>query len=295
MKDRLLAVVVFLLSLGAGKFLVSCFFWEENPVSVAAFPPVTAPELHRPTQSAGSPVPAVGNSPVVSEHIAWERKIWLLEPVRFPEAFKSEVASAKSSERLFRLMAIWQERDLDGFIAWARTQPDSMMLPLAGHQIGMSHSLLTAATRKDPEFAWQLAAETSANSHSADGSRGNVIGLLIRQDPSAARIFVRKHRDEIEAFGQGNIGWFGLDPQKALPVAMELAPGAVRSSIVAELARYYANRADAVSVAREWFQSLPHEHQKEVSKLAEGKSFYYRISETHRQRLREVWPAPRDG
>lgn len=293
MKARLLVVLAFLLSLGAGKFLVSRLGVAENPESVAVSTPVTVTELNRPTHPAKSPTRASVPSPVVSEHIAWERKMWLLESDDFPEAFQSEVASAKSSERLFRLMTIWQERDLDGFIAWARKQPDSMMLPLAGHAIGISHSLLTAATLKDPEFAWQLAAGTSANSHFADTSRGNVIGLLFRQDPAAARIFVRKHRDEIEAFRQGNIGWFGLDPQKALSVAMELAPGAVRSSIVAELARYYGERADSVSAAREWFQALPREHQKEVSKLAEGKSFY-RISEIHRQRLKEVWPAPRE-
>ncbi len=293
MKGRLLAVVVFLLCLGAGKFLVSRLRVAENPESVAAFPPSMAPELHRPTQSAGSPDPAAVTSPVVSDHVAWERKMWLLELVRFPEAFQSEVATAKSSERLFRLMAIWQERDLDGFIAWARTQPDTQNLTVAGHPIGISHSLLTAATLQDPEFAWQLAAGMSANSHFADTNRGTVIGLLFRQDPAAARNFVRKHRDEIEAFGQGNIGWYGLDPQKALPVAMELAPGAVRSSIVAELARYFGERADSVSGARVWFQALPLEHQKEVSKLADGESFF-QISETHRQSLKEVWPAPLD-
>jgi hypothetical protein len=293
MKAHLLAMVAFLLSLGAGKFVVSRLVVAVKPDSVAESTPVAAPAHRRPTQPAGSPAPAIGASPVVLEHIAWERKMWTLEPGEFPEVFKFEVATVKTSERLFRLMAIWQERDLDGFIAWAGTQPDSMMLPLAGHAIGMSHSLLTAATRKDPEFAWKLAAQTSANSHSADSNRGIMIGLLFRQDPAAARSFVRKHRDEIEAFGQGNIGWFGLDPQKALPVAMELAPGAVRSSIVAELARYYGERADAVSGAREWFQSLPHEHQKEVSKLADGESFY-QISETHRKRLKEVWAAPSD-
>ena len=292
MKDRLLAVVVFLLSLGAGKFLVSRLGVAENPESVAAFPPVMAPELHRPIQSAGSPVPAAGNSPV-SEHIAWERNMWMLELVRFPEAFKSEVATARSSERLFRLMAIWQVRDLDGFIVWARTQPVTINLSLAGHAIGISHSLLTAATLKDPEFAWQLAAGTSANPHFADTNRGTVIGLLFRQDPAAARSFVRDHRDEIEAFGQGNIGWYGLDPQKALPVAMELAPGAVRSSIVGELARHFGERTDSVSGGGAWFQALPLEHQKEVSKLADGESFY-QISETHRQRLKEAWPAPRE-
>ena len=217
--------------------------------------------------------------------------MWLLKPDNFPEAFQLEVATAKSSERLFRLMAIWQERDLDGFIAWARTQPVTINLTLAGHQIEISHSLLTAATLKDPEFAWQLAAGTSANSHFADTNRGTVIGLLFQQDPAAARIFVHKHRDEIEAFGQGNIGWYGLEPQKALPVAMELTSGSVRSSIVAELARYFGERADSVSEAGEWFQALPLEHQKEVSKLADGESFH-QISETHRQRLKEVWPAP---
>ena len=293
MKDRLLAVVVFLLSLGAGKFLVSRLGVAENPESVAAFTPVTAPELHRPTQSACSPVPAAGAFPVVSDHIAWERKMWLLELVRFPEAFKSEVTTAKSSERLFRLMAIWQERDLDGFIAWARTQPDTQNLTVAGHPIGISHSLLTAATLQDPEFAWQLAAGMSAHSQFADTNRGTVIGLLFRQDPAAARNFVRKHRDEIEAFGQGNIGWYGLDPQKALPVAMELAPGAVRSSIVAELARYFGERADSVSGARVWFQALPREHQKEVGKHVWSDAFDL-ISESHWQRLKEVWPAPLD-
>lgn len=293
MKGRLLPIVAFLLSVGAGKFLVSRVRIADNQPTITASTPVIVTALHTPTQTAKSPTPAPGTSPVVSEHLAWERKMWLLELDDFAEAFTSEVAIAKNSERLFRLMTIWQERDLDGFIAWARTQPDSTMLPLAGHQIGMSHSLLNAAARKDPEFAWRLAAETSANSHSADINRGTVIGLLFRQDPAAARSFVRRHRDEIEAFEQGNIGWYGPDPQKALPVAMELAPGAVRSSIVAELARYYAERADAVSGAKEWFQSLPLEHQKEVSKIADGESFY-RISETHRQKLKEVWTAPSD-
>ena len=291
MKAHLISVTAFLLSMAVGKILLSRLGVVDNPESVAAFPPSMAPELHSPNQPAGSPAPAPGFPSVVSEHIAWERKMWLLEPGHFPETFKSEVATVKRSERLFRLMEIWQERDLDGFIAWARTQPATINLTLAGHQIGISHSLLTAATRKDPEFAWQLAAETSAISHFADTNRGTVIGLLFRQDPAAARSFVRKHRDEIAAFGQGNIGWYGLDPQKALPVAMELAPGAVRSSIVAELARHFGSRADSVSGAREWFQALPLEHQKEVSKLADGNSFY-RISETHRQRLKEVWPAP---
>jgi hypothetical protein len=287
MKTSFLSLTAFLLFLIAGRLLVSGFVDGTN--SNSANKPIAPRGADSRRSGVQACVAAV--SPRLSDQIKWERQMWLLEPERFAKAFETECGTALDSDRPFRLLAIWAQRDPDGLIAWGRVQPDSMFMPLAGHSIGIGHALVSAATRQDPEEAWRLAAAISANNHSVDTNRGFIIGILFGIDPAAARDFVRKHRDEIAAFGQGNIGWHGLEPQEALPVAMELPAGLVRTSIVAEMARFYLERSDASAAARQWFESLPPEHQNEVSKLPGGKLFTP-VPEAHLQKLNDAWPAP---
>ena len=290
MKVLLLSTGGFLLSLAVGKFAVRHFTAEQAASSDAIAAPPAILKLKRPAQTSPLAVRAPAGAATVSDHIPWEKTVWEMDSRGLARRFEEEARTASSSERMFRFLSIWQERDPDGLIAWARTQPVQMMIGNTGEHIDLWHTMLKAASRESPEYAWQLAAETAGNPHFLDVNRGTVIGLLLEQDPQAALAFVKKHREEIAAFSQGNIGWYNHDPQTALPVAMELPPGAVRTSIVKELARYYAERLDAIPAAQEWFRSLPQEHQKEVSQLPYGQAFY-RISETHRQQLKEVWPA----
>ena len=290
MKILLLSTGGFLLSLAVGKFAVQHFPAQKaaSPGAIAAPPAIL--KLKRPAQTSPLAFRAPAEATTMLDHIAWEKTVWEMDSGDLARRFEEEARTASSGERMLRFLSIWQERDPDGLIAWARTKPDEVLVGKTGQQIGLSHTILKAATRKNPEYAWKLAAETAGNSHFLDTHRGLVIGLLLEQDPQAALAFVKKHRTEIAAFSQGNIGWYNHDPQLALPVAMELPPGAVRTSIVAELARYYGERPDAIAAAQEWFQSLPQEHQKEVSKLPYGQALH-RLSETHRQQLKEVWPA----
>ena len=290
MKVLLLSTCGFLLSLAVGKFAVQHF-----PVPQAASPgAIAAPsanlKLKRPAQTSPLGVRALAGAATVSDHIAWEKTVWEMDSRGLARRFQDEARTASSSDRMFRFLSIWQERDPDSLIAWARKQPDQMMIGNTGGQIDLSETILKAASRRNPEHAWKLAREIAGNSHFVDTDRGTIIRLLLEQDPQAALAFVKKHREEIATLSKGNIGWHNQDPQIALPIAMELPPGPARTSIVAELARYYGGRPDAIDAAQEWFYSLPLEHQKEVSQLPFGQAFY-RISETHRQRLKEVWPA----
>ena len=215
--------------------------------------------------------------------------MWQLDVADFPAVFEEECRTAVESERVFRLMQIWQERDLESFLAWGRNQPDSRMLPRAGFGIGILYWVISAACSKSPEFAWKLAKDIAPNSLRADINRGYVIGFLLGSDQKAAQDFVRQHRDEIQGFEQSNMGWYGVDPQKALSVAMEIPPGAVRSSILKELARYYGEKADKIGEAKTWFQSLPTENQEEMRKMVNEETPFYGISETHKIQLREAW------
>lgn len=295
MKSRFVSAAAFLLSLAAGKFLVT---WSlkaniPSPASSASVAPAENPQKLKDRSTVPGSARMPSGASALRSYIAWERKMWQMEPGRLADEFAAEVPTAVNVERLARMLAIWQERDPDGFIHWAEKQPDVVFLPSAGFYFGMSDVLMAAATRKDPEFAWSLAARTSVNPIFADTHRGSVIGSLLRQDPGAARAFIKKHQNEIAAFGSGSTGWYGLDPQKVTPAAMELPAGPVRTSIIRELARYYGSRADTVAAAGEWFRSLPAEHRREVSKLPAGGSFY-RISSTHQQKLTEVWTVSED-
>lgn len=297
MKSRLISAAAFLLSLAAGKCLVSWSMAAKNPPP-APHAPVTAAgiaqRLHDRSAAPGSAGTPADTS-TLRGYIAWERKMWNLEPDRLGDEFAAEVPNAVSGERLHRLLAIWEERDFDGFVKWARKQRDTVFLPSAGFYFGISDALIAAATRKDPEFAWKLASGAAVNPAFTNQHRGGVIGTLLREDPEAARAFIRRHRDEIAASEQGNMGWHwhGLNPQKVTSVAMELPSASLRNAAFREMARYYGERAGSTAAAGEWFRSLPVEHQREVSKLPAGGSLY-RISKTHQRRLMEVWAVSDD-
>jgi len=289
MKSRLLQGAAFILSLAAGKLLMSSVAVPERDSAQNHPVVLSAGKLDQASGTASAAVEKTAAPSFLSESIAWERKMWQMDIADFPAAFEEECRTAVESGQAFRLMQIWQERDLDSFLAWGRNQPDSRMLPRAGYGIGILYGVISAACLKSPGFAWKLAEDVAPNSSRADINRGYVIGFLLRSDQNIARDFVRQHQDEIQAFHQSNLGWYGVDPQKALPVAMEIPPGAVRSSILKELARYYGEKADKIGEAKTWFQSLPTENQEEMRKMVNEETLFYGISETHKIRLREVW------
>lgn len=289
MKARLLPGAAFILSLAAGKLLMSSVAVPERG-SAQSLPVVLSAGKRDQASGTASVAEAKPAAPsILSESVGWERKMWQMNLADFPETFEEECRTAVESERVFRLMQIWQERDLDNFLAWGRNQPDSRALPRASFGIGILYGVISAACLKSPEFAWKLAKDIAPNSFRADSNRGYVIGFLLGSDQKAAQDFVRQHVDEIQAFNQSNLGWYGVDPQKALPVAMEIPPGAVRSSILKELARYYGEKADKIVEAKSWFHSLPTENQEEMRKMVNEENPFYGISETHKKQLQEAW------
>jgi hypothetical protein len=289
MKSRLLPGAAFILSLAAGKLLMSSVAVPERDSAQTQPVALSAGKRDQASGSASAAVERPAAPSILAESLGWERKMWQMDIADFPAAFEEECRTAVEDEQVYRLMQIWQERDLESFLVWGRNQPDIKALPGTGFNIEVRSEVISAACLKSPGFAWKLAKDLTSNIMQADRNRGAVIGFLLRSDPNTARDFVRQHVDEIQAFNQSNLGWYGVDPQKALPVAMEIPPGAVRSSILKELARYYGEKADKIGEAKTWFQSLPTENQEKMRKMVNEENPFYGISETHKIRLREAW------
>jgi len=266
MKSRFLPGAAFILSLAAGKLLISSVAVPERDTAQNHPVVLRAGKLDQASGRDSALLEKPAAPSFILESIAWERKMRQLDIADFPATFEEEIRTTVESGRVFRLMQIWQERDLQNFSAWCRNQPDSRALPRAGEYIEIFSGVISAACAKSPEFAWKLAKDIAPNSVWADRYRGAVIGFLLGSDQEAARDFVRQHRDEIQAF-RGNVGWDGVEPQKALPVALEIPSGPVRNSIIRELARYYGENADKIGEAKSWFQSLPTENQEDLRRM----------------------------
>ncbi len=287
MKSRLLPGAAFILSFAAGKLLMTSVAVPERDSAQTQPVVLSAGKLDNASVRAPAGVEKPAAPSILSESIAWEREMWQLDVADFPAAFEEECRTAVESERVFRLMQIWQERDLESFLAWGRNQSDTKMLTIEGYFLLIPYKIISAACLKSPEFAWNLAKDIAPNSFRADSNRGAVISFLLSSDQKTARDFVRQHQDEIQGFHESAQGWYGVDPQKALPVALEIPPGPVRNSIIRGLARYYGENADKIGEAKTWFQSLPAENQEDLRKMVNAENSDY--TETDKIRLREAW------
>ena len=269
-------------------------------MSPACVPERDSAQNHPVVLRAGIPVKASGGasaavekpaaSSSISDSITWERKMWQMDMADFPASFEEECRTAVDSGRAERLMQIWQERDLERFLAWGRTQPAGKMLPRPGGYILIHYRLISAAASKSPEFAWKLAKDLTPKGLPTEEKQWVVVGSLLQSDLEAARVFLRQHRDEIQTFGAGELRLSGVDPQKALPVVLEIPPGSGRKTLIAEMARDYGEKTDKIGEAKSWFQSLPAENREDLRKLVNAGGFFdSSISQTHIMHLREAW------
>ncbi len=300
MKKCLVPGLAFLVCLAAGQLLGFRLFSGvrgdsagSRPASETAAPPALARLRVSGGSGAGEVPGQVGSR--VAAWIAWEQELARLPVAEFAEAFEKERRTAKDNVRVSRLLAVWAERDLEGAAAWAKRQPLSLPLPEAGYNIAVNLSVLEAASRKDPERAWQLAEELSGGE--ADVGRWRVVGELVRQNPEVAREFVRRHREALATMQSAPTAWFAVAPEKAMPVVMELPPGPNRLDAVKRMAHYYTEREQEAEAARRWFQTLPPAEQAAVAKSAKRGEAVYGASEEHEKRLIEAWtvPAPEEA
>jgi hypothetical protein len=207
----------------------------------------------------------MGSRPLESplaEKLGWEQKLTRVSVGDFPSMFESELVNGGGGERIFRLLQVWSERDLNGLVAWARNQPESRKLGAAGHHIGINSTVIDALTKRNPEEAWRVAGQLAG---SKDSNRWGVVGSLLGNDPDKAAEFVRKHRDVLAASNQLS-AFYGQDPVKCMPACMELP---VCGNIVWALARYYTERPEEKTGAQTWFAALPPEYQQLMANLAE--------------------------
>ena len=149
------------------------------------------------------------------------------------------------------ISSYWAERDLPSAVAWLKSLPLAQQAEFAGHIGGtwgrMDADGLLGWLESLPEEARRRVAAPNVSSFVASAGAQQperVARLLAHFPPSRAG----------DEFAQLFASWASLAPVTAAQRALELPPGAARSSAVESVAREWARRDPAA--ARAWLDAL---------------------------------------
>lgn len=196
----------------------------------------------------------------LAEEIQWRERLEKLPLSQFPKLFEEELEQVGETSRIHQLLEVWRERDLEDYIVWMKTQPDSRTLGQANFGIGGIHeSALNTIAVTDPERAWKLANQVLSP---ANGERWSVLRALIFQDGATALAFFKKHRDVFLNTSNAHSGFYGFDPMKAVLILREFPVGPEKAQIVGTMSRYYEDFSKDPSQAERWFDAISTEDKQ---------------------------------
>jgi hypothetical protein len=228
-------------------------------------------------------------SAVIAKRIAWERRLLKTPVEEYPALLEKAIRGDRCDASIHRLLYIWVERDMEGYIKYLGNRGTSVRRSRNYH-ISLESPLTLQLAGRDPEKAWDMAERLPG---SAAMRQWGIVSILAAKDAISAAAFVRSHSDELSSAQQA-YGWFQLDPLEMLPIVDALKDGSAKSSLVYELSRYYidAENLDAAAAGK-WFASLGEDLQKLIEVRINRREDALLPGQTRNlDALRRLWRVP---